>query len=53
MDRECCGTCKWHKQDEYFEEDWICCNAYSDFATDYTDYNHSCDEWEERVADDV
>lgn len=48
MDNECCGTCKWHEQDYYFEEDYICCNRDSDYVADYTDYNHSCDEWEER-----
>ena len=48
MDRECCGICKWHKQDYYFKEDYICCNGDSDYVTDYTDYNHCCDEYEER-----
>ena len=48
----CCGNCKWHKQDLYFPEDWICCNNESEYVTDYTDYNHGCDAWEERSAED-
>lgn len=48
MSRECCGTCKWHKQDETFEEDYMCCNGFSDYLADFTDYDHCCDEYEER-----
>ena len=42
----CCGTCKWHKQDENFREDWICCNDKSEYIADWTAYNDVCDEYE-------
>lgn len=43
-----CGECKWHRQDDYHKEDWICVNADSDYCTEYTDYTDSCEEWEQR-----
>ena len=46
-DKECCGTCKWHLKPHY-EDDYICCNGDSDYCSDWTDYNHCCDEYEER-----
>lgn len=49
MDKEkCCGTCKYHRQDDTFKEDWVCVNADSEYRADFTDYEHVCDEWEER-----
>lgn len=45
--RECCGTCKWHRYDGY-EDDFYCVNGYSEYYTDFTGYEDSCDEWEER-----
>ena len=48
MDRECCGTCKYHKRDEHFEDDWICCNSDSEYVTEWTPYDFCCDEHEER-----
>jgi hypothetical protein len=40
-----CGTCKWHSRDG---EDWICVNGDSDHRADWTGYDDTCDEWEER-----
>lgn len=46
---QCCGTCKWHSpQDGDGFTDWFCVNPDSEYCTDYTPYEHSCDEWEER-----
>lgn len=44
---KCCGTCKWH----FFErenKDWACVNKDADDYTDFTEYEHCCEEWEER-----
>lgn len=45
--RKCCGTCKWHKC-ESVDDSWICVNADSEYCSDWTDYDHCCDEWEGR-----
>ena len=47
-DQECCGTCRWHEQDEAYSEDWICANDDSDNYGDYTDYEDGCPEYERR-----
>ena len=44
----CCGSCRWHKPDDYYGNDWMCCNAESDNCADWTSYNDSCDQWEGR-----
>ncbi len=44
-DREICGTCKHHVNQN---GEWICLCNESDEFTDYTDYNHTCDYWEGR-----
>lgn len=35
--KKCCGTCKWHS----FEN-------ISDYCADWTEYDNSCEEWEEK-----
>lgn len=45
--KECCGTCKYH-QHESIDDGWVCVNSYSDFCSDWTDYDFCCDEWEGR-----
>ena len=47
-EQECCGTCRFHKQDEQFSEDWMCCNDESDNFGDYTGYEDGCSEYEKR-----
>lgn len=39
---------KWHRQDEYHKEDWICVNADSDYCTEYTQYTDTCEHFEQR-----
>ncbi|MBR3646212.1 MAG: hypothetical protein IKN54_07310 [Lachnospiraceae bacterium] len=44
-----CGECKWcHK--EQVGEDWdmICVNGDSDYCADFVEWNHSCEEFEEK-----
>lgn len=43
---ECCGTCLFHKP---FEEDrFMCDNQLSSNYMDETQYEDSCEEWEEK-----
>lgn len=50
--REICGTCKYHKPDEYDEEydqtDWVCDCEDSDHYGDWTTYGMNCESWDER-----
>ena len=43
----CCGTCKCHCYAN-LDGDWICENEESENYMCWTDYEDSCDEWEER-----
>ena len=45
MDKECCGTCRFHRIDD--DGEWICVNDISDNYTDYTDDGDSCVDYEE------
>lgn len=45
--KKCCGTCKWNEYDEYGYA-WVCCNGDSDYCADFIEYEHSCEEWEEK-----
>lgn len=46
---KCCGTCKYHKPDDDFPEDWICCNDKSENVADWTDFEDVCDQYEEKA----
>lgn len=46
MTDKCCGTCRYHRKNEW--EEWYCHNPESDYYTDYTAYDDSCYDWEER-----
>ena len=50
-DKECCGTCKYHKSTGKYCEgdtDYVCMNNDSEYCTDYTEYSDCCDEYEKR-----
>lgn len=44
---QCCGTCKWH-QHESVDDGWVCVNDDSEYCTDFTDYDHTCLDWESK-----
>lgn len=44
---KCCGTCRWH-QHENITDGWVCVNGDSEYCTDFTDYEHTCPDWEGR-----
>lgn len=46
-EKECCGTCKWHRHED-ITDGWVCVNDESEYCTDFTPYDHCCDEWEGR-----
>lgn len=46
-ERKCCGTCKYH-QFENVDEGYVCVNGESEYLSDWTDFNHTCDCWEGR-----
>lgn len=46
-EKECCGTCTYH-QHESIDDGLVCVNSYSDYCSDWTDYDFCCDEWEGR-----
>ena len=44
-----CGTCKYHKIfTASIYEAWICDNENSDYYALESEYDETCDEWEER-----
>ncbi len=45
---ECCGNCKWQRY-EKDSQSWVCTNMDSEYVSDWTEYNHTCDQWEERT----
>ncbi|MDD4370972.1 MAG: hypothetical protein PHD56_07860 [Anaerostipes sp.] len=44
---KCCGTCKYHYH-ESIDDGWFCLNDESEYVLDYTDYEHCCEDYEER-----
>lgn len=46
-EKECCGTCKWHRHED-ITDGWVCVNYESEYCTDFTPYDHCCEEWEGR-----
>lgn len=44
---EICGECKYHRYDRE-SGDWVCENDDSEYFAEFTDYNDSCDGYEER-----
>lgn len=45
--KECYGIYKWHEH-ESIDNGWVCVNGDSEYCSDWTEYSHWCDEWEER-----
>lgn len=46
-----CGNCKHHYHED-IDDGWVCVNPRSRFCTDWTEYEDTCEEWEERRVDD-
>lgn len=46
-DRRICGNCKYHVHEE-IDDGWVCTNEQSRYCTDWTEYEDSCEDFEER-----
>lgn len=44
---KCCGSCKWHEQEE-IDHGFVCVNGDSENVADWTENEDCCQEWEER-----
>lgn len=42
-----CGNCRYHKH-ESVDDGWICTNPDSNNIADWTEYEDTCPDWEER-----
>lgn len=42
----CCGNCKYTAYSR--EDGYVCKNMNSDYASDYVEYDHGCEEWRNR-----
>ena len=42
-----CGNCKYH-QFENIDNGYVCVNPDSDNLSDWTEYDDSCEDWEEK-----
>lgn len=46
-EKKVCGTCKYH-QFESVDEGYVCVNDESEYVADWTEFNHTCPDWEGR-----
>lgn len=44
---KCCGTCRYHVHED-IDDGWVCVNPRSEYVTEWCDYGHTCEQWEER-----
>lgn len=44
--KKCCGTCRYGDYDKM--QGYVCVNAESEYVADFVEYNHCCDEHEEK-----
>lgn len=42
----CCGNCKYGHYDEM--QGYVCVNSDSEYVTDFVEYEHWCEEFEEK-----
>ena len=43
---QCCGNCEHGSYDKTYG--YICVNGYSEFYSDFVEYDHTCEDWEEK-----
>lgn len=49
-EKKVCGTCKYH-QFENVDDGYVCVNGESEYLSDWTDFNHTCDCWEAEMKE--
>lgn len=42
----CCGTCEYGSYSK--TDGYVCTNNESEYVADYTEYSHSCENWERK-----
>lgn len=47
--KQCCGTCKYGSYDK--TDGYVCVNGDSEYVADFVEYDHSCENWEEKIMD--
>ena len=45
--REICGNCKYHQYED-MSQGWVCCKNESEYCADWTEYNDTCENSEEK-----
>ena len=45
--KQCCGNCKYY-QFENITDGYVCVNGESEYVSDWTEFDHCCEDWEER-----
>ena len=51
MSEEICGNCKYHQYEDV-TRGWVCVNDESDYLSNWTEYDDSCEEFVERGSAD-
>lgn len=46
--KQCCGTCEYGSYDPM--QGYVCVNSNSEYCTDFVEYDHTCEDWEEKDA---
>ena len=46
MEKECCGNCKYGHYSK--EQGYLCTNCDSEYAADFVEHEHWCEEYEEK-----
>lgn len=44
--KKCCGTCRYGHYDKM--QGYVCVNYESEFVADFVEYDHICDDWEDK-----
>lgn len=47
--KKCCGTCEYGVYDK--TDGYVCVNGDSEYVADFVEYDHSCENWEEKNMD--
>lgn len=47
-EEECCGTCRFHKPDPEVKDSWVCTNFFSEYDSDWAEYDDYCVDYERK-----
>lgn len=43
---QCCGNCEYGSYDKI--QGYVCVNGDSEYCADFVEYDHTCEDWEEK-----